>query len=71
MDVSRKFQGCLKKVTRVFQEIFKGVSRKFQRLFGKFQRVLVGFSDSWRFFEILSRVSAGFGRVLSSFGKFQ
>ena len=45
--------------------------KEFQRLFGKFQRVLTGLTDSWRFFEILSRVFAGFDGVLRSFGKFQ
>ena len=45
--------------------------KEFQRLFGKFQRVLTGLTDSWRFFEILSRVFAGFDIVLRSFGKFQ
>ena len=43
--------------------------KEFKRLLGQFQRVLVGFS--WRFFEILSRVFAGFEGVLRSFGEFQ
>ena len=33
LDVSRKFQGCFKKVSRVFQGCFKGILMVFQESF--------------------------------------
>ena len=62
-----------KELERSFGECKEGLnlSKEFQRLLEKFQRVLVGSSDSWRFFEILSRVFAGFEGILRIFGEFQ
>ena len=58
---------------RSFGEFKVGLNlyKELKRLLGKFQRVLVGFSYSWRFFEILSRVFAGFEGILRIFGEFQ
>ena len=49
-SVSRKFQGCLMKVSRIFQEcfiIFKGVSGVFQGSFKKTFKVFKKVHVSW------------------------
>ena len=50
--VSKKFQGCLKKVVRVSENSFKGVSRKFQ---GCFKEVSRAFQGSFKCFEDVSK----------------